>query len=48
MSSSGNNNKKRETAHKQLMIGAGFVGLGIAQALKAISRNKYTSKSTGQ
>ncbi len=34
MSSSGNNNKKRETAHKQLIIGAGFVGLGIAQALK--------------
>ncbi len=34
MSNSGNNQKIEETAHKQLIIGAGFVGLGIAQALK--------------
>ncbi len=34
MSSSGNNNKNGETDQKQLIIGAGFVGLGMAQALK--------------
>ncbi len=34
MSSSDNHQKILETAHKQLIIGAGFVGLGIAQALK--------------
>ena len=34
MSNFGNNHKTRETAQKQLIIGAGFVGLGIAQALK--------------
>ncbi|MGK7908375.1 MAG: flavin-containing monooxygenase [Synechococcus sp.] len=34
MSNSVNNQKIRVTAHKQLIIGAGFVGLGIAQALK--------------
>ena len=34
MTSSGNNHKIQETAHKQLIIGAGFVGLSIAQALK--------------
>ena len=34
MSSSGKNQKILKTAHKQLIIGAGFVGLGIAQALK--------------
>ena len=34
MSNFGNKHKTRETAQKQLIIGAGFVGLGIAQALK--------------
>ncbi|MDJ0797101.1 MAG: NAD(P)-binding domain-containing protein [Calothrix sp. MO_167.B12] len=34
MSNSVNNHKILETTHKQLIIGAGFVGLGIAQALK--------------
>ena len=34
MSNSGNNNKNGETDQKQLIIGAGFVGLGMAQALK--------------
>lgn len=33
MTSSDNNHKIQETADKQLIIGAGFVGLGIAQAL---------------
>lgn len=31
---SNNNQKMLETAHKQLIIGAGFVGLGIAQAFQ--------------
>ncbi len=34
MSNSGNNHKILTTAHKQLIIGAGFVGLGMAQAFK--------------
>ncbi len=34
MSNSGNNHKILDTTHKQLIIGAGFVGLGIAQALQ--------------
>ena len=34
MSSSSNKQKALATTHKQLIIGAGFVGLGIAQALK--------------
>ena len=34
MSNSGNNQNILSTAHKQLILGAGFVGLGMAQALK--------------
>ncbi|MDJ0567731.1 MAG: NAD(P)-binding domain-containing protein [Pleurocapsa sp. MO_192.B19] len=34
MYTSDNNQKTTTTSHKQLIIGAGFVGLGIAQALK--------------
>ena len=34
MSNSRNNHSTLSTTHKQLIIGAGFVGLGIAQALK--------------